>query len=74
MRIYSGHALREIRERRRWRRELLAVRADCAATSIWKYEKGIRIPSGPTLARLADALDVEIDAFFTGGRGSDDAA
>jgi transcriptional regulator with XRE-family HTH domain len=72
-RHYDGQALREMRERAGMSRTLLAACVERTEGSIRKYEDGDRIPSGPTLGRLADVLDVTVDAFFTGQESSDAA-
>jgi transcriptional regulator with XRE-family HTH domain len=73
MRYYSGSALRDVRELRGMSRELLAVKIDRTASAIHKYEANRVVPSGPVLGRLADALGVDVDAFFPRG-GTVDAA
>lgn len=52
--------LHEMRTAREWRVEDLASRAHCSAASVRHWESGIRVPSVPSLARIAFAFDVDV--------------
>ena len=52
--------LHEMRTVREWRVEDLASRAHCSAAAVRHWEAGIRVPSVPSLARIAFAFDVDV--------------
>jgi len=45
--------------------EELAAAADCSVFSIGKIERGERVPRGPLLRKIADALGQPVSYFFT---------
>jgi transcriptional regulator with XRE-family HTH domain len=51
---------------RQWSQERLADEAGMHRTYMWGIEQGVRNPSLRHLARLADALDVELSSLFEG--------
>lgn len=63
--------LRELRERRGFTQAELGARADMAAASVSHFETGQRVPSLDSLVKLADALEVSVDALL--GRAPMDA-
>lgn len=58
-----GPALRALRERRGWTLAELARKASVSRSQVWRVEQGRSVPSYLTLARLAEALDVEVTYF-----------
>lgn len=64
--------LREFREQRGLTQTELGVRAGMAAASVSHFETGQRVPSLESLMKLADALEVSVDALL--GRVTNDAA
>jgi transcriptional regulator with XRE-family HTH domain len=56
---FSPESLLELRERKGWSREVLALRSDSSYPAILSYENGYRSPSLASLRRLAAALDVD---------------
>src|SRR5262245_34515553 len=56
--------LRQLRERRGLTQAQLGFRADMAAASISHFETGQRVPSLDSLVKLADALEVSVDALL----------
>ena len=42
----------------------LADKIDTSERIIYDYENGIKFPSGPTLVKIANALEQTIDYFF----------
>jgi transcriptional regulator with XRE-family HTH domain len=63
--------LRSLREMRALTQAELGHRAGIGAASISHFETGQRVPSLESLVKVADALDVPVDALL--GRGSVDA-
>src|SRR5437016_2833435 len=61
-------SLRSTREMRGFTQGELGARAGIAAASVSHFETGQRVPSLESLVRLADALEVSIDALL--GRAS----
>ncbi|MCU0671318.1 MAG: helix-turn-helix domain-containing protein [Myxococcota bacterium] len=59
-----GARVRELRRNRGWTLEDLAHAADVHATHLSAVERGKRNPTVGVLAKLADALDVQLSAFF----------
>ena len=57
-------ALRDLRERRDIRLEDLADRAQVSARQLRNIENGAGVPRADTLARIASALHVGVQAFF----------
>lgn len=41
------------------------------ASAVWRWENGKNAPAGDVLASLADALETDIDSFFTEEDGDD---
>ncbi|MBX5445252.1 helix-turn-helix transcriptional regulator [Sphaerobacter sp.] len=58
-----GPALRALRERRGWTLAQLAAESGVSRSQVWRLEQGQSVPSYLTLARLAKALEVEINYF-----------
>ena len=56
--------LRKFREMRRMTQSEMGARADIAAASISHFETGQRTPSLETLVKLADSLNVTVDALL----------
>lgn len=61
---FSPPRLRELRERKGLLMQDLAAQAEIAASSLGKYEAGKRTPTAPNLRKLAEALEVGIDALL----------
>lgn len=53
---FAGARMRQIRERKGWTREQLAVAANLSVAAIASLELNYRNPSRPALLRLAAAL------------------
>lgn len=64
--------LREFREQRRFTQTELGARAGIAAASVSHFETGQRLPALESLMKLADALEVSVDALL--GRVPSDLA
>src|SRR3954467_9316055 len=64
--------LRAFREMRGLTQGELGTRAGIAAASISHFETGQRVPSLDSLVKLADALEVSVDALL--GRASEERA
>jgi len=56
--------LKEFRLREGLTLEALGKRAGCSKGHIWEIEDGRTDPKASTIKRLADALGVDVDAFF----------
>ena len=66
-----GQRIRELRTHRRAGRvtqEDLAERADISVSFLSMIERGERAPHIETLARIAEALEVELSELFTSSR------
>ena len=61
---FDGNTVRSLRVKKGCRREQLAVATGRSLQTIWRWERGSAIPTVDDLARLADALDAPLDAFF----------
>lgn len=61
---FSGSRLREARERKGLLMQELAARAGVHGSNMGRYESGERVPTAPTLSKLAEALGVEVDALL----------
>ncbi len=59
-----GKVVKRLREERNWSQTKLAVEADMSVSGISMIENGHRNLSTATLAKLAEALDVEIADLF----------
>lgn len=59
-----GRRIRELRRARGFSQARLAEAADVTPLTISNIERGVNPPSFTRLARLADALDVEIRELF----------
>ncbi|MCB9599922.1 MAG: helix-turn-helix transcriptional regulator [Sandaracinus sp.] len=59
-----GARLRELRRNRGWTLEELAHEAGVHATHLSAVERGKRNPTVGVLAKRADALEVDLPAFF----------
>jgi transcriptional regulator with XRE-family HTH domain len=57
--VFSGTALREIREGKNMSREILGTAVGKSASAIGLYELGYRAPDRAVLLRLASALGVD---------------
>ena len=64
VRVRLGAALKQCRRRRRWTQEELAERSGLSYKFVGEVERGCGNPTVATLARLADALDVNIATLF----------
>lgn len=64
--------LRSLREARHLTQAELGAKAGMAAASVSHFETGQRAPALDSLVRLADALEVSVDALL--GRASQDAS
>ena len=62
-------ALASLRESRGFTQAELATRTGVSTLQISQFETGFRSPSVPTLIRLADALDVSLDALTARATG-----
>ncbi|MDI6908169.1 MAG: helix-turn-helix transcriptional regulator [Thermoanaerobacterales bacterium] len=62
-----GKRIMHMREARQISQNALAKKSGVAQSSISDIESGKRIPSVPTLERLAAALGVPVTALFAGG-------
>jgi len=63
-RNFDGRRLRQCRLDAGWSRELLALTVERSYYSVCEYELGRVVPPAAVIARLADALDLSIDALF----------
>jgi transcriptional regulator with XRE-family HTH domain len=63
--------LRRARETRELTQAALGAKAGMAAASISHFETGQRVPSLESLVRLADALDMSVDALLGRPRGAE---
>jgi ribosome-binding protein aMBF1 (putative translation factor) len=61
-----GRRIRLLRMARQWSQERLADESGMHRTYMWGIEQGVRNPSLRHLARLADALNVELSSLFEG--------
>ena len=59
-----GQKIRRLREERAWNQAQLAVAAGIGVSAVSLIETGKRNPSATTLAKMADALGVEVADFF----------
>jgi transcriptional regulator with XRE-family HTH domain len=62
-----GRRLRSIRRERGFTQEELADRCERSVEAISNLERGVSVPSLETVERLAQALDVPVASFFSGG-------
>ena len=65
-----GKRVREIRLAKGWTQEELAHRLSLNSTFVSRLERGERSPSLPTIARIAQALEVHVSFLFEGWRSS----
>jgi transcriptional regulator with XRE-family HTH domain len=63
-----GQEIRRLREEKGWSQAKLAAAADMGVSGVSQIETGSRNPSAVTLAKLADALDVEVADLFPKGQ------
>lgn len=63
-----GREVRRLREERDWSQAKLAVEAGMAVSAVNQIENGKRSPSAASLAKLANALDVEVRDLFPLGQ------
>ena len=59
-----GREIRRLREERGWSQTKLAAGADMGVSGVSQIETGARNPSAVTLAKLAEALGVEVADLF----------
>jgi transcriptional regulator with XRE-family HTH domain len=59
-----AHNLRQLREMRGFTQAELGSHASMAAASVSHFETGQRVPSLESIVRLADALEVSVDALL----------
>jgi transcriptional regulator with XRE-family HTH domain len=64
MKTFSGSTFKELRVAAGKSVNRLALEADLSRASIDSYEKGVSVPSGNTLYRLALILGISMDEFF----------
>lgn len=60
-----GMRIREIRLQKKWTQEQLAEKVGLTYTYIGRVERGQKNISLRTLGKIATALDVNVNAFFT---------
>ena len=60
-----GKRIADRRKRLAWTQDQLAEHAHVDAETISRFERGVNLPSLPTLERLATALNVEISELLT---------
>ncbi len=65
-----GGRVRQLREERGWTQSELAARAGLTASAVSQIESAKRSPNAETLQKLADGLEVSVDALM--GRKSDE--
>jgi transcriptional regulator with XRE-family HTH domain len=65
-----GHNIRRLRDEKGWNQTELGFRADTSPSIISLIENGKRNPSTATLAKIAEALGVEVVDLFPKGRRS----
>jgi transcriptional regulator with XRE-family HTH domain len=63
-----GREIRRLREEKGWSQAKLAAAADMGVSGVSQIETGVRNPSAVTLAKLADALGVEVAGLFPKGQ------
>lgn len=63
-RLAFGSRLRALRTDRGWSQEEFAHRADLDRTYVSGVERGVRNPTLDVIARLAEALDVDVAELF----------
>src|SRR5215204_7292427 len=63
-----GHNIRRLRDERGWNQTELGFRADTSPSIISLIENGKRNPSTATLAKIAEALSVEVVDLFPKAR------
>ncbi|WP_035383516.1 helix-turn-helix transcriptional regulator [Ferriphaselus sp. R-1] len=56
--------LRQLREERGWSQEQLAERADLNRSYLGEVERGRAVPSIVTVAKLAEALEIQLSSFI----------
>ena len=61
-----GPRLRDLREHRRLSQRELASLLDIDYMQVYRYEKGVNIPSAETIVKLAQILQVTTDQLLTG--------
>jgi transcriptional regulator with XRE-family HTH domain len=61
--VTFGAKMKELREKTGMTQEALARRIDLGIGAVRDWEQGRRIPSAPSLFKLADALGVSCEAF-----------
>lgn len=64
IKVLFGRRIKELRKNRGLSQEELAERADMSSKYISRIEMGQSFPSIETLAKLANALNVELKDFF----------
>jgi transcriptional regulator with XRE-family HTH domain len=62
-----GARIRDLREIQSWSQPELAKRIDVSTGSIWRWEKGDRLPSSEDLSSLAQAFGVPMEQLLFGG-------
>jgi transcriptional regulator with XRE-family HTH domain len=62
--MHVGQEIRQLREAKGWSQAKLAAAADMAVSGVSQIETGARNPSAVTLAKIADALEVEVADLF----------
>jgi len=63
-----GQEIRRLREEKGWSQTKLAAAADMGVSGVSQIETGARNPSAITLAKLANALGVEVADLFPKGQ------
>lgn len=59
-----GEKLKRIREEKKLTQRELAMKMGVSASTVGMYEQGRRVPDAEALRRMADALDVSVDALM----------
>jgi transcriptional regulator with XRE-family HTH domain len=65
--VVLGQNIRRLREARGWNQVELGHHADLSVSLISRIERGLRSPSVATLAKISDALEVDIVDLFEPG-------
>lgn len=68
---YDRRAAKRLRLRRGVKVDALARRARVTPNALRLIERGVSQPRADTLAKLAGALEVGVEAFFDGGKLSE---
>jgi transcriptional regulator with XRE-family HTH domain len=61
-----GQRIRQAREEHQLSRPQLAALVASDPSAVWRWEKGLRMPNGTTLGRLAAALSTDVAELLSG--------